>query len=210
MGRWPLSLQRIRSPIVLGRSATSAITGSARPARRRDQPRGFRTGDSRIDIPALGDRRRSVHPRGEGDRQRRGTGQPRCSESAVSRFGLRLFRFNCPQRLDTEVRPRDEVAARCARIRVGGTRIQERRVQPVVNGGGPRVRAGVGVELRRRMEKPAHGRPFQTRRFCLRHGLHEPAGADAHRDRGLRHSERGSGDDSRRRSGEHVTDRARY
>ena len=34
----------------LGRSAGGTIPGSARPARRRDQPRGLRTGDGRIDV----------------------------------------------------------------------------------------------------------------------------------------------------------------
>ena len=128
---------------------------------------------------------------------------------AVPGFGLRLFRFHRAQRLDAQSRPRDEAAARRAHVRVGDTRVQERRVQPVVNGGGPRLRSGVGVELRRRMEEHAHGRPFQARRVRLRHGLHEPAGADAHRDWGLRHPKCRSRDYSRRRSGEHVTDRAR-
>ena len=40
-------------------------------------------------------------------------------------------------------------------------------------------------------------------------GLHEPASADAHRHRRVRHPQCGGGDDSRRRSGEHVTDRPR-
>ena len=47
-------------------------------------------------------------------------------------------------------------------------------------------------------------------RVCLRDGLHGSAGADAHRDRGPRHPQCRSRDDSRRRSGEHVTDRARH
>ncbi len=55
----------------------AANPGSARPARRRHQPRGVRTGDRRIDVPALGDRRHSLHARGEGHRQRRGTLRPR-------------------------------------------------------------------------------------------------------------------------------------
>ena len=108
---------------------------SARPARRRDQPRGLRTGDRRIDVPALGNRRRSLHARGEGHRQRRRTLQPRRSVSGGSRFGLRLFRFHCAQRLDAQDRPRDEAAARRARLRVGDARVQERRLQPVVNSG---------------------------------------------------------------------------
>ena len=44
---------------------------------------------------------------------------------------------------------------------------------------------------------------------ALLHELHRSAGADADRDRGARHSQCGSGDDSRRRSGEYDTDRAR-
>ena len=131
-------------------------------------------------------------------------------EIGGARFGLRVFRFHYAQRLDAQGRPRDEAAARRARVRVGDARVQERRLQPVVNGGGPRLRSGVGVELRRRMEGCAHGRPFQARRVCLRHGLHEPAGADARRDRGLRHPQCRSRDHSRRRSREHVTDRARH
>ena len=117
------------------------IPGAARPARRRDQPRGVRTGDGRTDVPALGHRRRSLHARGEGHRQCRGTLRPRGSESADSRVGLRLFRFHCAQRLDAQDRPRDEAAARRARLRVGDTRVQERRLQPIVNGGGPRLRS---------------------------------------------------------------------
>ena len=96
MGRWRVSLRRIRSSVVLGRSAGSRIPGSARPARRRHQPRGLWTGDGRSDLPALGNRRRSLHARGEGHRQCRGPLWPRCAEPAGSRFGLRLFRFHCP------------------------------------------------------------------------------------------------------------------
>ena len=90
---------------------------------------------------ALGDRWRSVHARGEGHRQCRGALCPRGSESADSRFGLQLFRFHRPQRLDAEDRPRDEAAARCARLRVGDTRVQERRLQYLVHGAGPRLRS---------------------------------------------------------------------
>ena len=39
----------------------------------------------------------------------------------------------------------------------------------------------MGVELRRRVEGRAHGRPFPLRRVRLLHGLHGSAGADAHR-----------------------------
>ena len=60
---------------------------------------------------------------------------------AGSRFGLRLFRFHCAQRLDAQDRPRDEAAARRARLRVGDARVQERRLQPLVDGAGPRLRA---------------------------------------------------------------------
>ena len=80
----------------------ATIPAPARPARRRDQPRRVRTGDGWTDVPALGDRRRSLHARGEGHRQCRGALCPRGSESADSRFGLRLFRFHCPQRLDAQ------------------------------------------------------------------------------------------------------------
>ena len=130
-----------RSPDDLERSAGGTIPASARPARRRDQPRGVRTGNDWTDVPALGDRWRSLHARGEGHRQCRGALCPRGSESADSRFGLRLFRFHCPQRLDAQDRPRDEAAERCARLRLGDTRVQERRLQPIVNGGGPRLRS---------------------------------------------------------------------
>ena len=68
-------------------------------------------------------------------------------DAGGSRFGVRLFRFHYAQRLDAQNRPRDEAAERRAHVRVGDTRVQERRLQPVVNGGGPRLRAGVGVEL---------------------------------------------------------------
>ena len=117
------------------------IPGPTRPACRRDQPRGVRTGDGRIDVPAVGNRRHSIHARGKGHRQRRRTLQPRRSGSGDSGFGLRLFRFHCPQRLDAEIRTRDEAAARRARLRVGDARVQERRLQPVVDRGRPRLRA---------------------------------------------------------------------
>ena len=54
-------------------------------------------------VPALRDRRRSLHARGEGHRQCRGALCPRGSESADSRFGLRLCRFHCRQRLDAQI-----------------------------------------------------------------------------------------------------------
>ena len=66
---------------VLGRSAGSRLPGSARPARRREQPRDVRTGDYGSDAPALGNSRPSLHAREQRDRQRRGTPQPRCSAS---------------------------------------------------------------------------------------------------------------------------------
>ena len=66
---------------------------------------------------------------------------PRGSESADSRCGIPLFRFHCPQRLDAKDRTRDEAAERCARLRIGDTRVQERRLQPIVDGGGPRLRS---------------------------------------------------------------------
>ena len=141
LGRWRVSLQRIGSPDYLERSAGGTIPAPARPARRRDQPRRVRTGNGWIDVPALGNRWRSLHARGEGHRQCRRALCPRGSESADSRFGLQLFRFHCPQRLDAQDRPRDEAAERCARLRVGDTRVQERRLQPIVNGGGPRLRS---------------------------------------------------------------------
>ena len=58
-------------------------------------------------------------------------------------------------------------------------------------------------------ERCARWRPFQVRRLGFRDGLHEPAGADAHRYRDPRHPERRRRHDSRHRSGEYVTDCAR-
>ena len=40
-----------------------------------------------------------------------------------------------------KVGARDEAAARRARLRLGDTRVQERRVQPLINSGGPRLRS---------------------------------------------------------------------
>ena len=109
----------------------------AGPFQRRLDPRvaatsraAVRTGDGWTDVPALGHRWRSLHARGEGHRQCRGTLCPRGSECADCRFGLRLFRFHRARRLDAEGRPRDEAAERRARLRVGDTRVQERRLQP--------------------------------------------------------------------------------
>ncbi len=56
-----------------------------------------------------------------------------------------------------------------------------------------------------RMEEFVDARTFKNCLVGLRDGLHEPAGADADRDRGIRHPECRGGDDSRRRSGDHVT-----
>ena len=48
-----------------------------------------------------------------------------------------------------------------ARLRVGDTGAQERRLQPIVDGAGPRLCSRVGMELRGRMEGYTHGRPLQ-------------------------------------------------
>ena len=58
------------------------------------------------------------------------------------------------------------------------------------------------MELRRRVGRARCGRPFQVQRVGVRDGLHEPAGADAHRHRRPRHPQRRGRDDSRRRSRE--------
>jgi hypothetical protein len=84
---------------------------------------------------------RSLHARGEGHRQCVGELCSRGSESADSRYGLRLFRFHRPQRLDAQARTRGEAAGQCARLHLGNTRIQERRLQPILNGGWPRLRS---------------------------------------------------------------------
>ena len=60
------------------------------------------------------------------------------------------------------------------------------------------------------VERRAHGRPVPIQRVCLRDGLHGPAGADAGRDRGVRHPQCRGGDDSRRRNGDHLTDWSRH
>ena len=125
----------------------ATITGSARPARRRGQSGGLRRGDRGIDVPALGHRGCSLHPRGKGHRERRRPLQSRRSVPGGPRVDLRLFRFHYAQRLDAEGRPRIEAAQRRALVRVGDARVQERRLQPIVDGRGPRLRSGVGVEL---------------------------------------------------------------
>ena len=85
---------------------------------------------------------------------------------AVPGFGLRLRRFHLPQRLDAQDRPRAGAPARSTRVRVGDARVQERRLQPLVDDDRPRLRTRVGVELRRRMERRDHGRSF-PRSACL-------------------------------------------
>ena len=84
LGRWHLFLQRFGLPNHLERPAGGTIPAPARPAGRRRQPRRVRRGNGATDVKALGNRRHSVHARGEGHRQRRRTLRPRGSGLPIS------------------------------------------------------------------------------------------------------------------------------
>ena len=92
LGRWPVSLQRIRSPDDLVRSARRAIQRRLDP-RIRHQPRGVRTGHLWTDVAGLGDRWRSLHPRRKGHRQ---CGGRYASRIRICRFPVRSTAIPIP------------------------------------------------------------------------------------------------------------------
>ena len=55
--------------------------------------------------------------------------------------GLQLYRFHCRWCLDAQVRARDEAAERRADLRVGDARVQERRLQLLLNDAWKRLRS---------------------------------------------------------------------
>src|SRR5262249_543130 len=128
---------------------------------------------------------------------------PRRARYVSAWFRLQLFGFNDQHRLDAQIRAGNEVGEWGADLWVCDARVQERWLQPVVDGTGARLCTRVAVELRRRVERGAVEWPFPIRPLGLRDGLHEPAGPDADSAWRLRHPQCGDGDDSRHRSGEY-------
>ena len=70
--------------------------------------------------------------------------------------------------------------------------------------------ARVGVDMRGGNQIIAAEPAGASERSGLFHGLHQPAGANAHQSRGARHQERGDGHDSWRRAGSEVQPAPRW
>ena len=130
--------------------------------------------------------------------------------TACARAGLvlRLLRRDRARRLDAEARARVARPRADARLRLRDAGLQERRLQPLVAGGGPRLRSRVGLELRSRAEDEPGRRPRRARSRGLSDELHGPAGPDGDPPRRAGHLERRRGHDLGSRAGSVRCDRA--
>ena len=173
MDERPVRVQGPRSATGADRTPFRRVEQHARSRGRGKRRRRVRPGECPIGIARWRHRWTPLLSREKDHGQRRRNDGWRPCRGVVSVSGHDLGRG-----VDAEVRARLSDRRAHARVCIGDSRVQERRLQSHGEGCARRVRPGVGVDVRGGNQIVAAEPAGASERSGLFHGLHQPAGAN--------------------------------